>query len=131
MIPNVILVNYDVNNNWLIRNSKIVFTLTGTAGFESALYNKPVIVFSNNFFNIFPNVFFYDETIPLKSLINKVLDTDFLSFDSANIVKKYSSLLECVVEGSPSRVYGASFQKLTNSDFKAYLKLINNVFKSK
>jgi hypothetical protein len=130
MIPNVILVNYDVSSNWLIKNSKIVFTLTGTAGFESALHNKAVIVFSNNFFNIFPNVFFYDETIPLKSLINKVLDSDFLSFDSSDIVKKYSSLLESVVEGSPSRVYGASYQKLNNSDFNAYLKLINYVFKS-
>lgn len=50
-IPNLKLINTSTSSFDLIKNSKLVVTITGTAGWEAALLKKPVITFGDIFFN--------------------------------------------------------------------------------
>jgi hypothetical protein len=51
--PNVTMLSPFENSHDLIRNSKGVIVLTGTAGWEAILYGKPTYVLGNAFFNSF------------------------------------------------------------------------------
>lgn len=50
-IPNVKLINPLVLSTGLIKNSKLVLAITGTAGWEAVLLEKPVIIFSKVFYS--------------------------------------------------------------------------------
>jgi len=54
-IPNVVLVNHYVNSIAIIKNAKIVFTVSGFSGFEAILEKKPVITFGRTFYDILPD----------------------------------------------------------------------------
>ena len=54
-LPNVYLAWHEENIKELIRNSLGVITLTGTAGFEALLLDKPVYHFGNVFYTFHPN----------------------------------------------------------------------------
>jgi len=49
--PNVKIINPSTSSFELIQNSKIVTTITGTAGWEAIMFKKPVITFGDVFFN--------------------------------------------------------------------------------
>ncbi|MDB2624721.1 hypothetical protein N9Y10_00845 [Flavobacteriaceae bacterium] len=51
--PNVKLISPWENSHQLIKNSEGVITLTGTAGWETVLYGKPVFVIGNVFYRSF------------------------------------------------------------------------------
>lgn len=51
-IPNVKLISHKIKGTELIKKSKLVTVITGTAGWEAILLKKPVITFGNVFFNI-------------------------------------------------------------------------------
>jgi hypothetical protein len=53
-IPNVILVSHYVDSATVIKNAKMVFTVSGFSGFEAILEKKPVITFGNTFYDILP-----------------------------------------------------------------------------
>jgi len=55
-IPNVKLVKPTTTSFDLIKNSKIVTTNTGTAGFEALFFKKPVVTFGHAFYNTLPFV---------------------------------------------------------------------------
>ncbi|MEK9184861.1 MAG: hypothetical protein AAB866_01700 [Patescibacteria group bacterium] len=50
-IPNVRLINPIISGYDLIKDSKLVTSITGSIGFEGALLGKPVITFGNAFYN--------------------------------------------------------------------------------
>lgn len=50
-IPNVKLIRPSVESFGLIKNSKLIITITGTAGWEGILFKKPVITFGDVFYN--------------------------------------------------------------------------------
>ncbi|MCR4334874.1 MAG: hypothetical protein NUV47_04090 [Patescibacteria group bacterium] len=50
-IPNVRLINPSVTGFELIKNAKLVTSITGSIGFEGVLLNKPVITFGHAFYN--------------------------------------------------------------------------------
>ncbi len=87
-IPNVRLIDTRVNSFDLIRESKIVLTITGTAGWEAVLLKKPIITFGSCFYNKLPQVQHSDNIEELPSLIKESLEnhqhneeelTDFIS----------------------------------------------------
>ena len=47
-IPNVVIARYDTSTKSLIRDSKAVFTLSGTSGLEGALLGKPVFLMAKH-----------------------------------------------------------------------------------
>ncbi|EHU2433853.1 capsular biosynthesis protein [Acinetobacter baumannii] len=56
-LPNVRLVNFDVNIKKLITKSAGVITVNSTAGYEALLLGKPVYILGRVFYENFPNVY--------------------------------------------------------------------------
>jgi hypothetical protein len=56
-IPNVTLIHPSYSSEKLIKHSKLVITIRGTASFDAVLQNKPSIVFANVPFSILPSVY--------------------------------------------------------------------------
>jgi len=54
-IPNVVLVNHYIDSKDLLKDAKIIFTVSGFCGFEAILRNKPVITFGRTFYNALPD----------------------------------------------------------------------------
>lgn len=50
-LPNVKLIHPDVSSTELIKNCKMVITISGTSAFEASFYNKPSIMFSDTMFS--------------------------------------------------------------------------------
>lgn len=50
-IPNVKLIHPNFDSYRIIKDSKIVYTITGTAGWEALMFKKPVITFGDVFYN--------------------------------------------------------------------------------
>lgn len=55
-IPNVKLINPTIESFTLLKNSKLVFIISGTAGWETIQFEKPVIAFSDVFYTQLPTV---------------------------------------------------------------------------
>jgi len=53
-IPNVVLASHYADSSAVIKNAKIVFTVSGFSGFEAILEKKPVITFGKTFYDILP-----------------------------------------------------------------------------
>ena len=75
-IPNVKLVDPAASSLGLIESSKIVFTISGTAGMEAALLKKPAVVFSDVFYGRLPNVVRCDSVEKLPQEIASALAED-------------------------------------------------------
>ena len=70
-IPNVEIVDISCDSFQLIKQSKILATITGTAGWEAIRLGKPAIVFGNAWYGKMPGVF-RPEEIQSKGDIIKV-----------------------------------------------------------
>ncbi|MBI4127259.1 hypothetical protein HY463_00965 [Candidatus Peregrinibacteria bacterium] len=55
-IPNVKLIDPFVGSQKVVRNSKSVFTITGTAGMEAFFMGKPVLSFGSVMYNAIPSI---------------------------------------------------------------------------
>lgn len=55
-IPNVKILNPDINGLVVIKKANIIFTIAGTAGWEAVLLEKPVITFGDVFYNTLSTV---------------------------------------------------------------------------
>jgi len=53
-IPNVKLIRPTEKTFDLIRNARLITTLTGTVGWEAILFKKPVVTFGDVFYNVLP-----------------------------------------------------------------------------
>lgn len=53
-IPNVILINHHIDSGLIVKNAKLVFTVSGFSGFEAALTKRPVITFGKTFYDVLP-----------------------------------------------------------------------------
>jgi len=88
-LPNVKLISPNETIRDLILNSQGIITLTSTTGYEAIIYDKPVFVFGNVFYNE------YDYVIKCKSFnnllycFNDVSNKWKFDFDLRQINKKY------------------------------------------
>ncbi|MGB8951801.1 MAG: hypothetical protein WCC06_03945 [Candidatus Aminicenantales bacterium] len=73
-IPNVILVSDMINSYDLIRRSRIVLTLTGSAALEAMYEGVSVILFGDVFFDSFEGIYKIQSIRDLKSTISAVLN---------------------------------------------------------
>lgn len=77
-LPNVRLINFDVNIKKLILKSKGVITVNSTAGYEALLLGKPVYLFGRVFYENFNNVY----KVKFQDLRNiNLLDQEFKSVE--------------------------------------------------
>jgi len=73
-IPNVTLVSDMINSYDLIRKSRIVLTLTGSAALEAMYEGVPVILFGDVFFDGFEGIYKVKSIKDLKNTVSAVLD---------------------------------------------------------
>lgn len=67
-------VSPDSNQHSLIKNSRGILTLSGTAGWEGYLMGKPVITFGNVFYNCFKGVYQFKNWEDLKHELENIED---------------------------------------------------------
>lgn len=115
-IPGVRLIDYGADSRRLVAGSDIVFTLTGTIGYEAALLGKPVITFANNYFNRFPGVHRCEAPPQLPELISTVLSNGDSSNDDGRVVEVLADLRANAFEGEVNRNYGVDTALLSEED---------------
>lgn len=89
-IPNLILVHPSYPSDKLVKHSKLVVTVRGTASFDAAIHNKPSIIFGDIPFTILPSVYKVKSLTELPSLIKTALETPI----NPQNVLKYFKLME-------------------------------------
>ena len=91
-IPNVILIHPEFSSEKLYQKCSLVITISGTAGFEAALYEKPSIILNQLRYSILPSVHKLKSFEELPSVINNSIETK-VNIDDIN---RYVKLLESV-----------------------------------
>lgn len=89
-IPNVVLFHPDIPSEEFYKKCSAVITITGTSGFEAAVYGKPSITFVDAGYSVLPSVLKFDKINDLRTTIQKALETKVLSID----VDKYVNFLD-------------------------------------
>jgi hypothetical protein len=74
-IPNVKLIHPNFDSHKIIKDSKLIFTISGTAGWEGIILKKPVITFGDVFYNSLSAVKKVTEISKLGSLTKWALET--------------------------------------------------------
>ncbi len=88
-IPNVMLIHPSYSSNVLVKQSKLVVTVRGTASFDAAKENIPSLVFGDIPFSILPSVYKVDTLTELPFMIKTALKTVVNSSD----VQKYIDMI--------------------------------------
>lgn len=70
-MPNVKLIHPNVDSKLIISKSKLVISITGTSGFEAIIQNKPVLLFSDTFYDSLSLVTKVSKYSDLPSIIKK------------------------------------------------------------
>lgn len=73
-IPNVKLINPTMSSLDIIQKTKLVTTVTGTAGWEAVVLQKPVISFGHQYYNVLPAVTRCSEMEKLPFIIKELLE---------------------------------------------------------
>jgi len=120
-MPGVILVKHSLSSFDLIKNSKLIFTLTGSVGIEAAFMNKKVVTFIDNFYNFYNTVYYCENISNLEDFIERVNQ----DVPDDNIIESLQKFKSKLVRGAPSRVYGADISGLTSADLNTYINLVN------
>jgi hypothetical protein len=86
-LPNVILLHPKIKSQDVIKKSKIVITISGTAGLEAAFFEKPTIVFSDENYITLPSVYYLKNFDELSSTIKMALSKKIESAPLSNFVQ--------------------------------------------
>ncbi len=94
-IPNVTLFHPEVPSEEFYKKCSTVITITGTSGFEAAIYGKPSITFVDTGYAVLPSVFRLEKIEDLRKTIDLALESDvkpsdvdkYLNFLSQNYIK--------------------------------------------
>ena len=92
-LPNVKMINPDVNSLELIKNCKLIISINSTAGFEALFYNKPSINFQKRGYSEISSSFVVNELNNLPKLIRDALKTQVNAQEVYNYVKKITKNL--------------------------------------
>ena len=105
-IPNVTLIHPSFNSQELIKNCKLVFTITGSSGFEAAFYGKPSIIFTDVGYAKLPSVTMIKDITSLNHNIIQSLNKDIVPLD----LEKYLLKLEKNSFGFDWLGFGSKFK---------------------
>lgn len=126
-LPNVRILNPLVDGRTLIKNASAIAVITGTAGFEGLLCQKPVITFGNAYYDISELTFKIKDMNFTDRVINDAVNMN--SFDEEKLYRFLNAYFKTVY---PGRVYFTglyhSNEKCTDSVLNK--KNVNNVILS-
>lgn len=132
-IPGVRLINYDVSSRDLVKKASIVFTLTGTIGYEAGLMGKQVITFAKNFYNDLPTVNYCDAPPRLPYFVDHLINKDTPDNSEEQILNFLKDYRCRIFDGEVNRGYGEKPTTLNSQDLvtlqKAYDHLYNIMVK--
>lgn len=89
----IVKINFYKDPKPWIEKSECVVTITGTAGFEAAMLNKPAIVFGNVFYNVIPGIKIANSFNDLEPLF-KLIETNNWNKDSKMDCAAYLKTVE-------------------------------------
>lgn len=72
-MPNVKLVHPSVNSQELISKSQAVFCVSGATGFEALFHKKPVILFSNEYYDVHSMIYKVKTFAELPNIVNHAI----------------------------------------------------------
>lgn len=113
-IPNVRLINSEINAKYLIKRSVGVVTLTSTVGYESLIIGKPVITMGDIFYNFHPLCINVKNHFELPKAIRRIIDIPPTTEYTLNFLYAY-------LNPTTSVSYDFNSQSMLN-DFPAILK---------
>jgi capsular polysaccharide biosynthesis protein len=117
-LPGVRLINYDVDSRDLIHRASIIFTLTGTIGYEAGLMGKTVVTFANNYYNTMPTVNYCGAPSELPGLIDAVLCAKAPQNLGERLISFLADLRAQCFDGEFNRMYLPARESLTQQDLK-------------
>lgn len=88
-IPQVRLLKDSEQNSKLIDNCSAFISITGSAGWEAIIRKKPVIIFGDSFYNIFPHIFKFKCWEEFNALIIEAINTDVNRLEDYDLFIKY------------------------------------------
>lgn len=127
-IPNVILVGPNINNIFLLKNSKAVITVTGSSSLEALFFNKPGFLFSKTEFSYLKNVYFFNEDNFYLNIIRnfKKNSKDFKNF-LLNVLKfGFNDVINNIIYANPNLSISDKYKENVS---KKIFNIINYYFK--
>ena len=101
-LPNVSLIHPSVDNQKFLSNCKILLTINSSSGFEALFYKKPVIVFTDVFYDSVSMVKKINDFSKLPAMINELISSfTFSDFE-----------LSCLVSAIESKQYIIPYWKI-------------------
>lgn len=91
-IPNTILVDRSVDTYELLKKSRFVATITGTAAWESITGGKPALIFGHAWFEMFPGIIRYHEGLKKEEILD-------YSFSHANLEREVTAFTRKLCDG--------------------------------
>ena len=93
-IPNVVLVSHYVDSTAVIKNARLVLTVSGFSGFEAILEKKPVITFGTTFYDVLPD-FIVRHVRSLQDLPHAVSELlDNYRYSEKNVVRLIAAIMK-------------------------------------
>jgi hypothetical protein len=115
-LPGVRLINYDIDSMELVQRAAIIFTLTGTIGYEAGLMGKTVVTFAKNYFNRMPTVHYCDSPPKLPALIDSLLEAKPPADLNERLISFLANLKAQSFHGEVNRMYLPAQDQLTTED---------------
>ncbi|MGQ0429833.1 MAG: capsular polysaccharide export protein, LipB/KpsS family [Gammaproteobacteria bacterium] len=104
-MPQVRLVSRSTDTFRLHEESRAVATITGTAGWEGLLLDKPVIVFGNAFYRGAPGTINVDDPAELRAQLAAIAQGEFPPRKTEDLRRFLAALDRCTEEGVTDRDY--------------------------
>lgn len=117
-LPGVRLINFDVDSRDLVQRALIIFTLTGTIGYEAGLMGKKVVTFAKNYYNSMPTVHYCDAPPKLPGLIDSLLKAMPPDNLKERLISFLANLKAQSFNGEFNRMYLPAQDQLTSLDLK-------------
>ncbi|MDO8553014.1 MAG: hypothetical protein Q7S01_05865 [bacterium] len=102
-IPNVMLIRPEISGFDVIARAALVTLVAGTAGWEAALFGKPVITFGNVFYNALPSVTRSSTPEELPALVREKLVN--FTFDEDALVRFVAAIFEDSVKADMLNIW--------------------------
>ncbi len=80
-LPNVKLIKHSVSNSDVYQKTSILFTISGTPGFEAGMLGIPTVVFSPMYFTGLSNVRYCADVTRIKDTVRELLDGSVRDLD--------------------------------------------------
>ncbi len=115
LIKNAIYISKEVNSFDLINSCEFVATITGTAGWEALMVEKPALIFGLTWYQEFEGIIKYHKDLTLK----EIMDT---KIDKIKVERDYNNLILKTANGIVDRGYIANFHQYSEENNTKYLK---------